>query len=281
MKKSKKSIQEAYSTESWMSFTDIMTGLLFIFFLIVMTMMFLNNKDRSEFEKRKLEFEAKLAEFEIKQEKFQFYVDEVNNQIKSPQEKIHKLMEKLTKNLRNNKVNVSIDLNNNVIHVLDSELRFESGEYKISDQYKKTVELLGNNLFTLLKDQGPNNVVDFIDTIFIEGHTDKVPYNNPNIFGNWGLSTLRAISVWEHIDQDRLSKFKNKDNKPLFSVSGYADTRPNPCSKDGDPNFRTEEACGDLSLVEHLSELESNEKNRRIDIRFVPYMDLNKINEHK
>ena len=37
---------------------------------------------------------------------------------------------------------------------------------------------------------------DFFDTIFIEGHTDIRPTNR--VMGNLGLSTFRAISVWNY-----------------------------------------------------------------------------------
>lgn len=227
------------------------------------------------------EYKQLTDEYESMNKKLNSDIQEVNDLIKIPQDKIHRLMDDLEVELNKVGITVSKDLKNNVIHVLDSELKFESGEYKIPHKYQTTVQQLGDTLYELLVDQSTNNIIDYIDTIFIEGHTDKVPYNNTNIFGNWGLSTLRAISVWEYIEQDRLSKLKNKDNKPLFSVSGYANTRPNPCSKDGDPTLRTIEACGDFRKIENLSELESNEKNRRIDIRFVPYMDLEQINKLK
>ena len=49
MKKSRKPLQENYSTEGWMSFSDIMTGLLFIFLLIIMTMMYLNREENTRY----------------------------------------------------------------------------------------------------------------------------------------------------------------------------------------------------------------------------------------
>ncbi len=70
--------------------------------------------------------------------------------------------------------------------------------------------------------------------------------------------------------QKRMEKYKNAEGKPLFSVSGYADMRPNPCSNEGDLNFRTIESCGDA--VYPLSQSDSNARNRRIDIRFIPHL---------
>jgi flagellar motor protein MotB len=70
--------------------------------------------------------------------------------------------------------------------------------------------------------------------------------------GNWELSTLRAISLWKFwLEQTsygpKLKELRNRQKRPLFSVSGYAATR-------------------------RLAELEDSDaamrKNRRIDIRF-------------
>lgn len=68
--------------------------------------------------------------------------------------------------------------------------------------------------------------------------------------GNWGLSTFRAISLWELWEQripaqEKLSTLTNGEGKPLFSVSGYGDTRP---------------ASGKKSTAD-------NPEDRRIDIR--------------
>lgn len=91
----------------------------------------------------------------------------------------------------------------------------------------------------------------YLDTVFVEGHTDSV-----NIWyrgkGNWGLSTDRAVSIWK-LWQERnylfpkLNELKNFNGQLLFSVSGYADTRR-------------------IDLLEQNDEQRA--RNRRIDIRF-------------
>jgi flagellar motor protein MotB len=70
--------------------------------------------------------------------------------------------------------------------------------------------------------------------------------------GNWGLSTFRAISLWQFWEEsfsaeNPLSRLQNKDGAPLFSVSGYAETRP---------------------VVSNQITEEDFKRNRRIDIRF-------------
>ena len=213
--------------------------------------------------------------------KFIEHINSVNSKIKEPEEKTIAIMEQITHNLKKKGINVSLDKSNNVIHVLDSELKFGSGEYDIPVQYLMTVKNLTDEIDNVLRYYSDGyNRIHFIDTIFVEGHTDKVFYNNRRLFGNWGLSTLRAISVWNAMNlysDKRLEKYRNTEGKPLFSVSGYADMRPNPCSNEGDWRFRTAEACGNVDYP--LSENDSNAKNRRIDIRFFPHME--KIEEYK
>ncbi len=278
MKKIRKPLQEGYSSEGWMSFSDIMTGLLFIFLLIILTMMYLNREEQNKYKdlkEREAALNAKLELMKKRELELETHIKNVNTKIKEPEEKTQEIMSKITDNLKKKGINVSLDLNNNVIHVLDSELKFESGEYSIPRQYSQTVKNLTEELNSALRANSDRNYhISYIDTIFIEGHTDKVFYNNKTIFGNWGLSTLRAISVWNSMNgysHNSLGKYKNIDGKSLFSVSGYANMRPNPCSNEGDQNFRTEEVCG--SVAYPLNEIESNAKNRRIDIRFFPHME--------
>ena len=98
-----------------------------------------------------------------------------------------------------------------------------------------------------------------LDTVFVEGHTDSVP--NSREMGNWGLSTYRAISLWNFWTEKpgELSALKvlrtapadpKIEAKPLISVSGYADTR----STHG--------------LLDGQALKDDRPEDRRIDIRF-------------
>jgi len=92
--------------------------------------------------------------------------------------------------------------------------------------------------------------LNYIDTIFVEGHTDSAPLER--IMGNWGLSTYRAISVWNYWEAQEsqaklLSQLKNHEGEPVFSVSGYGEKR--------------------RLILDDLNEVDRR-KNRRIDVRF-------------
>lgn len=82
------------------------------------------------------------------------------------------------------------------------------------------------------------------------------------------MSTFRAISVWNFWNDStkqgsRLDELHNHLGKKLFSVSGYAETRPVPCSN-FDPNVTNPSICPDGKI----DDIVSQQKNRRIDIRF-------------
>ena len=93
-----------------------------------------------------------------------------------------------------------------------------------------------------------DNRTEYFDTIFIEGHTDI--RSTEREMGNWGLSTFRAISVWNfwisYVSKD-YENLLNSDREKLFSVSGYGESRPATDKQENEEEYK---------------------KNRRIDIRF-------------
>ena len=97
-----------------------------------------------------------------------------------------------------------------------------------------------------------------VETIFIEGHTDNVDIKTPEFPSNWELSTQRAINTWKLMYQEgpALDEEKNNNGEPIFSCSGYADTRP---------------------IADNDTE-EGRQANRRIALRFtmMPPVDQSK-----
>src|SRR5699024_12702746 len=71
----------------------------------------------------------------------------------------------------------------------------------------------------------------YLGAVFVECHTDNADFSALEGTGNWGLSTFRAISLWtlwvnRLPAQSQLSTLTGPDGQPLFSVSGYGETRP-------------------------------------------------------
>ncbi|MDY6290462.1 MAG: OmpA family protein [Succiniclasticum sp.] len=166
------------------------------------------------------------------------------------------LVKHLEKNLLNLGIKVTVDEKRGILRIPEDSLSFPVGSADVQDV--DTVRKIGTVLLTTLEDKEYKGKVE---TVFIEGHTDDTPIETYRYPSNWELSTQRAINIWNTMKKnpnEKLSGLKNKiefldENmkkqvieEPLFSCSGYAETRPIA-----------------------LNDTEEHKKaNRRIDIRF-------------
>lgn len=213
----------------WISFSDIMAGLLVIFVLAAVALI--------------LELTQKSEEW-----------DQAIKQIAEAEQVREDVLREIELELKKRDIPVHISDNDTVLRIPEDVLTFRQGRFDIPrDEYHQRITLeIGQVLFTAIT---RHNRWEYLDTIFIEGHTDHVPYRNKSIKGNWGLSTFRAISLWSYWNERmdtgaRLDELYNHAGRKLFSVSGYAETRPDPAT------------------LENSDSKESLRKNRRIDIRF-------------
>ena len=207
----------------WISFSDLMAGLLIIFILATMMLIL-------ELTEIKAQVELEITEL-IK-------INKVRREILSD----------IEKDLLEQGIVVEIVDNDSVVRVPADQLHFEKAKDTIPTQYLNIVQAIGKSVYINSTKASRSQL---IDTIFIEGHTDSQPMRSHK-GGNWGLSTHRAIEVWEKWQQspefgDAIAKLLNRSGKPMFSVSGYAATRP---------------------YIENDNTIEKRQKNRRIDIRF-------------
>lgn len=215
----------------WMSFSDILSGLLILFVLASVVLM--------------VELMEAKEELENKQESF---TEELEMLHKA--EGIRKMiLHEAAELLRQRGIQVTVSENETVLSIPNDILGFDSAAFNISPRFESTALEIGEVLSQVINQ---DNREQYLDTIFIEGHTDSKNFNGMMGKGNWGLSTFRAISLWE-LWRDSLPKqlqlegVKNHDGNPLFSVSGYAETRRAIETEITEQDFRM---------------------NRRIDIRF-------------
>ena len=166
------------------------------------------------------------------------------------------MLEGVQKDLRERGIDVALAENGTVLRISEQQLQFALGKYEIPTTYSDRAKAIGQVLLQYLSK--PENQT-LLDTVFVEGHTDSVP--NSREMGNWGLSTYRAISLWNFWTEKpgELSALKalrtapadpKTEAKPLISVSGYADTR----STHG--------------LLDGQALKDDRPEDRRIDIRF-------------
>lgn len=165
-----------------------------------------------------------LAIFILALSYFMLNLGEVTNQYTGNTEKRNELLEDMQQDMANRGVKVTIDKKQGVLRIPESVL-FAQGEAVIKPEGYYAVSSLSQVLYETLTEEKYANAVE---TVFIEGHTDNVPIETPEFHSNWELSTQRAINTWNlmRTDQEALNAIANANGQPVFSCSGYAETRP-------------------------------------------------------
>ncbi len=219
----------------WMSFSDLMSALLVIFILASV---------------------ALIIELTETQKKIEQDIEQLRNAEKARKDILYEIRDELAKH----DVTVILADNDTILRIPQTTLSFDSNSDKIKndDKLHKSIKLIGmvlhqaiNKPFKGNKDSGTETMrFEYLDTVFIEGHTDSLP--TKRVKGNWGLSTFRAISLWDFWEKNislspSFNEMENAFGQKLFSVSGYAASRR-------------------IQNIEKTRE--QRRENRRIDIRF-------------
>lgn len=207
----------------WMSFTDIMSGLLILFILAAVALMLQLVTKQDELGIALAEVDRQMAEQEQQQAAFDEQIGMISDAENVRTDVLHDVQDRL----HAAGIEVVLNEDSSVLSIPSAALGFDSGAYEIDEAYHDRATAIGATLSEVLR-QGDR--IQHLDTVFIEGHTDAVPYTGVRDMDNWGLSTFRAIALWqlwseELREAERLDALVNADGHPLFSVSGYAATR--------------------------------------------------------
>ncbi|OCW57066.1 OmpA/MotB family protein [Hoeflea olei] len=244
------SSHEAEAENYFVSMTDMMVGILFIF--IIMLMVFaLNFRQKTDEQKDKLEIALELTEqIEILQQR----INEEFALLDRADTARRQLLETIKERLQAQGLSVQVDEANGVLRLTENAVRFASSQSVLDPVARANVQKIARTLAETLpayahctapascpEDAASNR----IETVFIEGHTDVVGGDALN----WPLSTERAVNTYRMIVETApaLRGLHNSKGSEVLSVSGYASTRP-------------------ISLGETK---EDYGLNRRIDLRFV------------
>jgi flagellar motor protein MotB len=213
-------IQEEHDNSFWISYSDILSSLLIIILLVTVYVI----------------YELMATKQNVVQN-----LEEITKAELVRKETLLDIQEKLKKE----GLEVNVADNYSVLRIPESTLSFKSNTYFIPAPMGNGLANIGK---ILLKELKENKRSEYFDTIFIEGHTDI--RSSKRVMGNMGLSTFRAISVWNYWIKNvskSYANIRNAKGDQLFSVSGYGESRP--------------------ATQMQISE-EDYKKNRRIDIRF-------------
>ncbi len=242
-----------------LTFSDFMASLLAIFILVLIVTLIELEKKKDALKRAENEIQVTMIELVESLEDIQKVQDSIANSLQGASQREHALttmLEDIQKDLKEHGITIMLAENGTVLRIPEQQLQFALGKYDIPPAHTGPARAIGRALLEALSK--PENQM-LLDTVFVEGHTDSVP--NSREMGNWGLSTYRAISLWNFWTDstENLSALKSLRTlpsdpitpaKPLISVSGYADTR----STHG--------------LLEGQDLKNERSEDRRIDIRF-------------
>ena len=242
-----------------LTFSDFMASLLAIFILVLIVTLIELEKKKDALRKREDEISIAKEDLLKSLEDIQKVQDSISSSLQGVSQRERALMgmlEGIQKELKERGIEVVLAENGTVLRIPEQQLQFALGKYEIPPAHTGPASVIGQALLQALS-KAENQTL--LDTVFVEGHTDSVP--NSREMGNWGLSTYRAISLWNFWTDKpgELSALKvlrtlpadpKTPAKPLISVSGYADTR----STHG--------------LLDGQSLKNDRPEDRRIDIRF-------------
>lgn len=225
----------------WISFSDLMTALLAVFMLAAVALVFSLTQEQDALAQVRIEAEEAKA----RGDRF----DAMLGTLSTSEQIRADMVSEIQAALAARGIAVDVDPANSVIRVPVDLLGFDSGSSEILEGQRSNALVIGEVMAdVLLRDERYTQ----LDTVFVEGHTDDVPIDSLH-GGNWGLSANRAISLWRLWEDELatdLGSLAGHTGERLFSVSGYADTRPVVASQVTDADRAA---------------------NRRIDIRFTEH----------
>jgi len=252
----------------FVSMTDMMVGLLFIFIILLMSfaLMFRQQTDVQQSVTAK-----QLKKIEVAEEVGRT-LDDIENRIRLRLSEVQeatrlrlRLLNELKTRLSREGLVVEISPSGDVLRLTESAVRFEPDrsilqDFQGSDTPKKNVGKIARALASVLpgyavcQSTGPSqncrtDTQASIETVFIEGHTDETGRDDRN----WILSAERAANTYRELISisPELRLIFNRRREEVLSISGYASTR----------------------RIDLAGSRDAWRNNRRIDLRFVMDVD--------
>ncbi|TIU90446.1 MAG: hypothetical protein E5V74_01420 [Mesorhizobium sp.] len=239
----------------FISMTDMMVGVLFIFIILLMAFALNFRQQTQESEdyiKRLKKVEETAQQVSSELDTLQRQVDDEVGALSKADEVRANLLHAIKTALEreDKKIRVTVDEASGALRFDQNAIQFDLNDDQLSDVARARVNLLARVLTEVLPPYTHMNSAAeaTLETLFVEGHADQSGDANTN----WNLSTRRAVSTFRQLtlSQHSLSELTNLKGQKVLSVAGYGDTRPIPGA--------------------------TNDQQRRIELRFVLSTDLRK-----
>jgi len=199
----------------WISYADLMAGLLFVFILVVGVVVVKYSYMTSELQLQKESIEKLVQEAAKKQND----AEKLREELEQTKESIHKLtsvkavvIEKLRTKLGNK---IAVNPKDGSLSIAGNIL-FDQGEYTLKSDAKMALQgVLSEYIDVMMNEQ---EIRDNLERIIIEGHTNS----DGEYLHNLELSQKRAFEVMKFILT--LQPKLEKDLKVFIAASGRSDT---------------------------------------------------------
>ena len=129
----------------WMSFSDMMSGMLIIFILVCTALL------------------LKLSQME---EQVAANIDELKNASKVRSE----ILQDIFAELKAQGIEVLISDNDTILRIPENSFHFRTGSFEITEDLRGTAELIGRALYTAITRE---DRWGYLETVFVEGHSDS------------------------------------------------------------------------------------------------------------
>ena len=209
--------EESQSQNFLASVSDLMSGLLFVFMIVLMGFVYQASKEKESFEKQR-EMLEEVATNSV--------------QVRTG------ILESVITDLDGSE-DVTIDAEGGILRLGQEFLLYPSGEtITVSqDNLEKVARSLSKVLVCYVANSAKNKVCPEdarrVEAVFIEGHTDNVPLGRAlkaksGLKDNRELSTIRAVHTFDGMLKfaPELANYRNDSDQPVVSVSGYGSDRP-------------------------------------------------------
>lgn len=183
--------QEEEPTSFWPSFTDMMTTIVLVMLFIALLAFIQSIYEAYEQREMKQEM-AKVAS--VKKHLADLIHQELETQVGRDQI------------VRGPNQTISIE----------GDILFDSGSSEISPQGEEVLNTLANAFQHIIEQE---DVSQYLYIILIEGHTDRVPYDN------WTLSTERAVAVLKYMFEVNPT-LADPTYAKYFAATGYSEFKP-------------------------------------------------------
>lgn len=242
---------ESAGDNYYISLSDLMVGMLFIF-LILLTFFALQSRiyesENEWLKKLKVNNEEErltLVQAAVQKQRLEDRIRVLEQKLTNTDRLRSELMQHIRTELETRGVMVETDQYRGVLR-LPQDMLFDPGNATLRPRGDEALQQVAAVLrLTIALPQFQQR----LESIYIEGHTDNIPIRTANFRDNLSLSATRAMNTYQALIRyvPELQAVANNQGQALFGISGYGELR----------------AIGDNATVT------GRELNRRIDFRFV------------